>query len=265
MKAMDEKKTVYYQDEYNDDFAGNNIKTKAIKNDYKYIRDSWLFKVNRFLLKYLFAVPVLWLVNTFFFGPKIENKQVLKSLKKKGYYLYSNHVLPFDPVVLPIKTDIRKNTIIIAGPDLFSINGLVNWIVKHLGAIPIPNNDPAMKENYLECLSWNIKNGNRVLIYPEAHIWPYCTMIRHLKPGAFRYPVRDNAPVIVSTTTFKQRKGNKKPKPIIYLDGPFYPDENLPYRDQVNDLTERVYECMKYRASRDDNYSYINYKKEDDN
>ena len=36
------------------------------------------------------------------------NKKVLKCYKKKGYYLYSNHVLPFDPVVLPIMTQHRK-------------------------------------------------------------------------------------------------------------------------------------------------------------
>ena len=262
---MDERKTVYYQDEYNDDFAGNNIDTKTVKSDFKYINDSWLFKFNSFLLKYLFAVPILWIVNTFFFRPKIENKKVLKNVKKKGYYLYSNHVLPFDPIVLPVKTNPGKHAVIIAGPDLFSINGFVSWLTKHFGAIPIPNkNDLEMNENYLDGLSWHIKKGHRVLIYPEAHIWPYCTMIRPLKPGAFRYPVRDNAPVIVSTTTFKKRKGNRKPKPVIYLDGPFYPDDSLPYRDSVNELTERVYEAMKYRASKEDNYSYIIYKKKGD-
>ena len=258
---MGKKKTVYYQDEYNDDFAGNNIETKAISSDYRYINNSWLFKTNSFLLKYLFAVPVLWLANTLVFRPKIKNKKVLKGLKKRGYYIYSNHVLPYDPVVLPIKAQARKNTVIIAGPDLFSINPLVTWLVKHFYAIPVPNKDKEMNDRYLECLSWNINKGHSVLIYPEAHIWPYYNDIRHLKPGAFRYPVNDNAPVIVATTTFKKRKGNRKPKPIIYLDGPYYPDDSLPYRDSVQDLTDRVYECMKYRASKEDNYSYIDYVK----
>lgn len=261
---MAEKRTVYYQDEYNDDFADNNIQTKTINSDFKYIHDSWIFKVVAFLLKFLFAVPVLWLVNLIVFRPKIENKSVLKSVKKKGYYLYSNHVLPFDPVVLPIKTHVSKRTVIIAGPDLFSINGVVNFLVKHFDAIPIPNEDRQMIDNYINCLSWHIEKKHRVLIYPEAHIWPYYTGIRHLKSGAFRYPVNDHAPVIVATTTFKKRKGNRKPKPIIYLDGPFYPDDSLPYRDSVNDLTERVYECMKWRASKEDNYEYIKYEKRSD-
>lgn len=261
---MDEKKTVYYQDEYNDDFAGNNIDTKSISNDYKYINESWLFKANAFWLKYLFAVPLLWIANTVIFRPKVKNKEVLKGLKKKGYYLYSNHVLPFDPVVLPIKTNVRKNTVIIAGHDLFSINPIVSWIVKHFYAIPVPNKDKEMNDRYLECLSWNINKGRRVLIYPEAHIWPYYNNIRHFKSVSFKYPVDQNVPIFTSTTTFKQRKGNKKPKPIIYIDGPFYPDETLPVRDRVNDLAQKAYEAMCYRAHTEDNYAYIEYKKKSD-
>ena len=122
---MAEEKIVYYTDELSDDFAGNNISTKTIPNNYKYIHKSWLFRFNSFLLKYLFAAPLLWLANKIIFHVKIENKKVLKCFKKKGYYLYANHVLPYDPVILPVNTHYRKTTIITAGPDLFSINGFV--------------------------------------------------------------------------------------------------------------------------------------------
>ena len=260
---MEDKKVVYYTDELNDDFAGNNISTKKVANDYKYIKKSWLFRVNSFLLKYLFAAPLLWLANKIVFRVKIENKHVLKMFKKQGYYLYANHVLPYDPVVLPVNTHYFKTTIITAGADLFSINGFVSWLVKHFGAIPVPNMDKEMVENYGECLSYNIKHKHRVLIYPEAHIWPYYNNIRHFKSTSFKYPVDDHAPVFVATTTFKKRKGNKKPKAIIYIDGPFFPDETLPYREQVNDLAERAYEAMCYRAHKEDNFAYIEYKKKE--
>ena len=78
---------------------------------------------------------------------------------------------------------------------------------------------------------------------------------------SFKYPVNQNVPIFTATTTFKQRKGNKKPKPIIYIDGPFYPDETLPVRDRVNDLAQRAYETMCYRAHTEDNYAYIEYKR----
>lgn len=260
-----ELKTVFYCDEINDDFAGNNIETKKIPNNYRYINNSVLFKISSFLLRYLFAIPVLWLVNLLVFRPKVMNKKLLKQLKKKGYYVYANHVLPFDPIVLPIKTQVRKNMVIIAGPDLFSINGLVSWLVRHFFAIPTPNQDSEMIENFCNCLSWNIKKKRRVLIYPEAHIWPYYNGIRNFKSVSFKYPVTDNAPVVVATTTFKKRKGNKKPKPIIYLDGPFYPDTSLSIHEQVTDLRDRVHNAMKWRAGQEGNYAYINYvKKEPD-
>ena len=256
-----EKQVIYYQDELNDDFAGNDISTKKIKNEYKYVHKGPLFKLNAFLVKYLIAVPWLWIANKSIFRTKVVNKKVLKCCKKKGYYLYSNHVLPFDPVVLPIMTQHRKTTVIIAGPDLFSICGFVNWVVKHMYAIPVPNNDLQMMDNFTDCLDYHINKGHRVLIYPEAHIWPYYNDIRHFKSVSFKYPVNQNVPIFTATTTFKQRKGNKKPKPIVYIDGPFYPDETLPVRDRVNDLAERAYEAMCYRAHTEDNYAYIEYKK----
>ena len=264
MKKEQTPKTVFYSDELNDDFAGNGIEqTKPLSNDYRYINKSVLFKINAFLLKYLLAIPLLWLANILVFRPKIYNRKLLKQLKHKGYYLYSNHVLPYDPVILPVMTQPRKATVIVAGHDLFNICGFVSWLVRHWYAIPTPNMDVGMLERYQECLSYHIKRGHRVLIFPEAHIWPYHNDIRNFKQVSFRYPVDDNAPIVVATTTFKKRKGNKKPKPIIYLDGPFYPDESLSYHDRVKDLRDQAYNAMKWRAGKDDNYAYIKYIKVD--
>ena len=258
---MKKERVIYYQDELNDDFADSNIKVKPIPNDYKYIRKSWVFRSNSFLAKYIVATPLLWIINTFFCRTKIENKKVLKYFKKRGYYLYANHVLPFDPIVLPFKTHLKKKTVIVAGHELFSINGFVSDFVRHLYAIPTPNNDLEMYNNFVECMSYYIKKGERVLIYPEAHIWPYYNDIRHFKSSSFKYPVDDNAPVFIATTTFKKRKGNRKPKPIIYIDGPFFPDETLSHRERIEDLATRVYEAMCYRAHNENNFAYIEYKK----
>ena len=121
-----------------------------------------------------------------------------------------------------------------------------------------------MFDRFSECLSYYINKGECVLIFPEAHIWPYYNNIRNFKAVSFRFPCDDSAPVFVATTTFKKRKSNRKPKPIIYIDGPFFPDESLDYRDRVNDLRERVYEAMCYRAHNENNFAYIEYKKKDE-
>ena len=261
--SQQEKQTVFYKDELNDDFAGNDIKTAKINSDYKYINKSWLFRFNSWWLRYLFAVPVLMIMMLFMYRPKIKNKQVLKQVKKTGYYVYANHVVPLDPIIIPVKANPGKACVIISGPDAFSIHPIVTWLIKHFLAIPIPNNKD-MFDNYVDALSWHIKKKHRVLIFPEAHIWPYYNRIRHFKAGSFRYPVNDNAPIVTMTTTFKQRKGNRPPKPIIYVDGPFYPDESLPYRERVDDLANKAYEAMKYRSENEDNYEYIHYEKKVD-
>lgn len=258
--ANNEKEVVYYQDELNDDFADNKIETKKLDSNYKYVNNSWLFKFNSFWLRYFFAVPVLTIMMLFLYRPKIKNKQVLKAVKKKGYYVYANHVIPLDPIIIPVKANPGKQCVIISGPDTFSIHPIVTWLIKHFCTIPIPN-DAEMFNNYVNALSWHIKKKHRILIFPEAHIWPYYNRIRRFKSGSFRYPVNDNAPIVTMTTTFKKRKGNKPPKPIIYVDGPFYPDESLPYRERVNDLALRAYEAMKYRSENEENYEYIRYEK----
>ena len=262
-KNKQTKQTIYFHDELNDDFADNGIKTVKIKDDYRYINKSWLFRFNSFWLRYFFAIPVLTILMLFMYRPKIKNKQVLKQLKKKGYYIYSNHVIPLDPIIIPVKSNPGKACVIISSADTFSIHPIVTWLVKHFLAIPVPN-DKSMFQNYVDALSWHINKRHRVLIFPEAHIWPWYNKIRKFKAGSFRYPVNDEAPIVTYTTTFKKREGNRKPKPIIYIDGPFYPDMSLPYRERVDDLANRAYEAMKYRSESVENYEYIHYEKKED-
>ena len=263
MKKEKEPKTIFYTDELNDDFADNGISKKKLPNNYRYLNKSIPFRVASFCFKYIVAIPLLWLANLIIFRVKVKNRGLLKQLKHKGYYVYSNHVLPYDPIILPVMTQPRKHMLIISGHELYGICGFVSWFVEHLGAIPIPNADLTMQENFRECLTYHTKKRHRVLIFPEAHIWPYYNDIRNFKSVSFRYPVEDNVPIVVATTTFKKRKGNRKPKPIIYLDGPFYPNSELSYHEQVMDLRNRAYEAMKWRAGKDDNYAYIKYIKVD--
>ena len=85
-------------------------------------------------------------------------------------------------------------------------------------------------------------------------------MIRHFSSSSFRYPVEDDAPIMVATTVYKKKALKKKPRPIIYLDGPLYPDESITdYRERVDDLARRCFETMEKRASVDWNYEFIKY------
>ncbi|MGM9874169.1 MAG: 1-acyl-sn-glycerol-3-phosphate acyltransferase [Bacilli bacterium] len=258
--AKKEKKIIYYSDQLHDDFAFNKIKTKTVKEDYKYIHKNIFFRMFSWFLRYIIAVPVLSFVTFFCAGTRIYNKKVLKEVKHKGYFLYANHTQTLDPCIHAVRINPFKYTCIIASHDAFSINPFVTFLVKSLGGIPIPNTKN-MYAAYLKTISYHIEKKHNVLIYPEKHIWPFYKDIRDFTADTFRYPVLNKAPIVVATTCYKKVKLFKKPRLRVFLDGPFYPNLTIPYRDSVTDLRNVAFENMKKRAAVDWNFEYISYKK----
>lgn len=51
------RRTIYYTDELNDDFAGTNIVTKETPADYRYVRKNPLWHAAAFLLYHVVARP----------------------------------------------------------------------------------------------------------------------------------------------------------------------------------------------------------------
>ena len=106
-----------------------------------------------------------------------------------------------------------------------------------------------------------LENGHCLVIYPEAHVWPYYTGIRPFPSVSFVYPVRENTPVYCMTTTYQQRRGGSKPRATVFLDGPFYPETEGTLSERAEKLRQKVYDCMVAR-SQYSNCQYIRYEKE---
>ena len=56
------RRTIYYTDELNDDFAGTNIVTKETPADYRYVRKNPLWHAAAFLLYHVVARPFAFVV-----------------------------------------------------------------------------------------------------------------------------------------------------------------------------------------------------------
>lgn len=254
------QKIVYYKDELNDDFADNGISKKEISEDFQYINKNPFFLIFSYIFTFVIALPILYIVNLFSYRYKIQNKHVLKRCKKGSYFIYANHTLGLDPILPPVLCNQSKRMIILASHETFSIHPFVTFLVKALGAIPVPKN-LKMYGNYVDCIKYHVSDKNhRILIYPEQHIWPYYNKIRNFNSSSFRYPVDNNTPVYVLTTVFKERKFGK-PKPIGYLDGPYFPNQELSRNKAVEELRNTVYNAMVKRSSVDWNFEYIKYVK----
>jgi 1-acyl-sn-glycerol-3-phosphate acyltransferase len=252
-------KTFYYKDEINDDFSQNNIAPLPIKENYRFYNPNKIVRFFNMLFRQCIIIPILWIVCKINYGTKVINKKAFKKVKGKGYFLYANHTCNFDPIHHACLMDRFRFSAIMAGPETFSIKG-IGWLVRAIGAFPTPTSISLYKP-FRDCIDYHIKQRHKVVIYPEAHIWPYYTGIRNFKSVSFRYPVDLNAPIMVATTTYIKRKHRVVPKVKIYIDGPFYPNNELEFKKRIEDLRNQALEVMKKRASVEENYSVNEYIK----
>lgn len=240
---MKYKGVYYYSDELNDDFAGTNIKRKKLPADYEYNNNGILPKLRRLFLYHAIVKPLALLHNR---RVKIVGREKMKGYKNRGIFLYGNHTSRFADAINPTCLAFPHSADVVVNADAMSIKGL-RRVLKSIGALPIPEGFHAMSR-FNSAIERSIEKGHCVAIYPEAHIWRYYTKIRPFPPTSFAYPVKLNSPVFAYTMTYHRRKRSARPKRIVYVDGPFYPDMSIPRKEAVKKLRNEVHAAMCERA-----------------
>ena len=185
---------------------------------------------------------------------------MLKKFKGKGYFVFANHTNKTSDVLSPHTISFPTKTYVVVASENMNIPILGN-ATKMLGALPLPSTLDGMR-NFMNSMEKRLVEGHPVLIYPEAHIWPYYTGVRPYKSTAFRYPVKFQDPSFCYTTTYQKNGNKKKPKIVIYIDGPFYPNKALDLKAQQEDLRDRIYNCMLERSKNSD-FEMIKYVKKE--
>lgn len=155
---------------------------------------------------------------------------MLKQAGNSGFYLYGNHTHFLADALIPTLVNHPRETAVIVHPNNVSMP-VLGRITPYLGALPLPDDRGAIK-HFLEALTWHTDCGDCIMIYPEAHIWPFYTGIRPFPDTSFRYPVQQKLPVFCLTNTYQRRGKSHIPQIVTYLDGPFYPDAELPAKLQ---------------------------------
>ena len=242
------KQIFYYTDELTNEFSGIKRKTVLVDKNYKYIHNNIFYKITGFFIYRVFVMTFAFLYMKIKFRIKIENKETLKKAKKEGYFMYGNHTqIPGDGFI-PNIANFPKFNAVLVNPDNVSLPGTKN-IMMMLGAIPIPNDFSGMK-NFMDCVSYNIKKNKSVVIYPEAHVWPYYTGIRNFKSDSFKFPILYDKKTFSFTVTYQQRKKTGKVNITVYVDGPFVPPKELSKKEKVVFLRNVVYETMLKRSEK---------------
>lgn len=199
-----------------------------------------------------------------YWGLKIHGREKLKKARGKGYVIYANHTNPFHDVFGPAMVANRRIFTIISPVNL-KIPGIGKFLPM-IGGLPLGSTTDE-KKAFNEAVDKRLKQKKCLVIYPEAHVWPYATKIRKFPAGdkSFKYATRNNLPIFTMTTTYHKRKDKKYgdlPRMEVYLDGPFWPDPKLSEEENRAKLAKEAYNSMT-KNSKYNTYEYFKYIKKE--
>lgn len=244
-----ENRIIYYDDPTADDFAGTDIKARAIDESFPYIRRGIAFRICSFVLYYLFALPLVWLYERVILRVRFVNKGAMKPYRATPVFLYGNHTGYYDAFTPCLISAPRRNCTVVS-PDAVSVKGL-GCVVEMLGGIPIPTTYRAMRK-FSDAIDHHHKTRN-ITVYPEAHIWPYYTGVRPFPDTSFAYAVKHGCPVFAFFTVYTEPRGFlsflRKANMTVYVSDPILPDMALPPHEARRDLCRRVYSFMCDKAT----------------
>ncbi len=247
---MDKREVIYYEDELNEEFSTFTTTPPKIDGTYDYERKSLFKRFSRFFLYRIVMYPVVVFYGRVIFRQKFVGREKLKKYKKEAYFLYGNHTQALGDALLQTRLPWPRSTYILVHPNNLAIPVLGKW-TPALGGLPLPDDMSAYK-SFLTAIRNRISEGHPVVIYPEAHIWPYYTKIRPFLDTSFRYPVELGVPSFCFVNTYHKQKFFKRPQLITYIDGPFFPQEDLKLRDRKKALRDQIYDRMVELAKHSD-------------
>ena len=261
-----EERVFYYTSEEDDPIKTDEQEKKievGLPEGYEFIPKNVFVRIWSAILYRVFWIFGQW-YERHYWQAKFYGREKLKKAKGKGYVIYANHTNPFHDVFGPaVAADRRIFTII--SPVNLKVPGIGKFLPL-IGGMPL-GKTKAEKKAFHEAIDKRLAQKKCVVIYPEAHVWPYATNIRKFPAGdrSFVYASRNNLPIFTMTTTYHKRKNKKHgdlPRMDVYLDGPFFPDKNKSEDENRANLAQYVYESM-VKYSKKSTYDYFKYIKKE--
>ena len=264
-KDIPKSERVFYYESETDDPIKTDEQEKKIEvglpEGYEFIPKNIFVRMYSAVLFRAFWIFGQWYEKRYW-QAKFYGREKLKEARGKGYVIYANHTNPFHDVFGPaIAADRRIFTII--SPVNLKIPG-IGKLLPYIGGLPLGKTTEE-KKAFNEAVDRRIEQKKVLVVYPEAHVWPYATKIRKFPAGdrSFKYAVRNDVPVYTMTTTYHKRKDKKHgdlPRMDVYLDGPFWPDKDKAEAENKAMLAEKAYKSM-VKYSKKSTYEYFEYRK----
>ncbi|ETY74417.1 lysophospholipid acyltransferase family protein [Lactiplantibacillus fabifermentans] len=210
-------------------------------------------KYRQFMIRHL-AGHLAWLYVKGWWRPRIIGR-----LPPQGaYVLYANHTQPTADVLLPLVVGGAQRFNALISPANLKVPIVGPWL-PWAGGLALPATGRQLAQ-LTQLVTQRLQNQQFLMLYPESHVWPYYTQIRPFNVSAFHFPVASHVPAYVMTTTY-QAPRHHRPQVTVFIDGPFWPDEQRPRKVQQHQLSQQVRTCMQHRAEAS-TYQYVQYEQQ---
>ena len=261
-KEVKKTKVAYYKDELRDDFNELGLSRPPVPEGYKYKRTNPINNFFSGIFYHGIAKPFIGLFCVFH-GIRFKGKRNLRLLNGKGAYIYSNHISISDVFKFQAECFFFGRRVNILGYSDSLSMPIVRNMERALGYIPLPlKGDLKNAIALADAMDWYVNEKRQyVLIYPEAHIWPYYTKVRPFREGSFAYPAKSNAAVVPTVTVWRKPLIGKIPRQTVYILEPIFPQEGKTQQENKEYLHKHCLKAMQDFANSVQQYEYIKYIK----
>lgn len=246
---------IYRYTKFDEDVVDNIHQDYQLPDNYPIFPVGFGHRVWNWLARKMVAI-VGWVLAHGYYHVHYVGKEKLHQVTDQGYFIYANHTQPVGDVFLPFNILPASRLYLIANQANWGVPVLGKLLVRY-GGLPVGQN-LRQSAKLIQAVRQVINSQGVVMIYPEAHVWPYYTQIRPFAVTSFNFPVALSAPAFTLTTTYHRPRVGKRPRIVVYIDGPFYPDPCLTKKAAQEKIYKTVRTTLKQRAQKSD-YQYYQY------
>ena len=172
-----------------------------------------------------------------------------------GAVITCNHFSPLDSFAMQLAYEKSKRR----GKKMFKVikegnytnppPGPYKLLFKNCYTLPLSSNRKT-KEKFLKAVNKILERGDYILVYPEQSMWWNYKKPKPLKPGAYKFAVKNNVPIVPVFITMQDSDqigpdGFYIQELTINILEPLYPNSELTSSEQIQDLMARNFALWK--------------------
>ncbi len=169
-----------------------------------------------------------------------------------GAIITSNHFNPMDNSIVrqAIFKALHEGIYIVSQETNFAMTGFLGFFMNYADTIPVSGSLEYMQKYFNPTIAQLLKQGRKILIYPEQEMWINYRKPRPLKRGAYYYASLNMVPVIscfveMQTLDKKSTDDFYRNRYIMHILPVIRPDPEKSVRENSRRMMETDYEQKK--------------------